>query len=375
MTDECASASGAASTCVDLYIPEAMNYAVQSIVTNKYLIDCAVGDSGARMLAGDLHDGSYGPHEPLPFLSRILPFSHTCKRTDNGTPDFLNASVPTANTLGCSWRWRGKSLSPAERQKCLSRTTDFQSMVDRHGDIACYGWVKPLGIFLPSEGKNRVDFLREEGVATIPAKVFEMTYADPGRLAIYRIKLFGFETTWAVLDGRWVEQVSHPTWTIPLMRAYGVEISDKWPDAFPHPDQVQHAFFQRPGVTSPLGNPDAVDASMVDLDTLASINDFESARIKSTLLHLKDTQINHRLLAASFLVAIASLILVGTLPETLLDLRLVFAGVGGAAVIISIAPFTLPLVIARRRALTNCRPFARPDAPKSASVKSSLHLG
>ncbi|RMO08904.1 hypothetical protein ALQ48_200013 [Pseudomonas coronafaciens pv. zizaniae] len=45
---------------------------------------------------------------------------------------------------------------------------------------------------------------------------------EPARITIYRIQVSAFSATWAVLDGRWVENIPNPSWTLPLMKAYGV---------------------------------------------------------------------------------------------------------------------------------------------------------
>lgn len=360
---------------LDTGVTDDLNCAVQAIVRNKYLIDCAVGDHGASMLARDLHDGGYGPHEPMPFLCHILPFYRACERVDDGTPTFECALVPTRNTLGCSWRWRRKSLSGDEIESCRDKLTDFAAMSNGEVDDATYAWVKPLGIFAPSEGKNRVDFFREEGIEAIPARVFEWTYPEASRVKIYDVKKGGFSGVWAVLDDRWVEPVPNPSWTLPLMRAYGAKTAERWPANFPEPEQVQLAFFQNPGTTSPLGNPDFGDVPVADLHTIAAIQEFESQPVRITTFELRDVKIDHRVWAFSLAAALIACVLLGALPPQWSDAR-VIAGIAlGSALAVGVMPYTVPFLTTKRGALAKGSFLPRSQAPKAAHQTTRRSLG
>jgi len=355
-------------------VSDALDRVVQTIVHNKYLIDCAVADHGASMLARDLHDGAYGPHEPFPFLCHILPFYRTCERPDDGSPAYEYGLVPTANTIGCSWRWRHKSLSAGEVESCRERLTDFAAMVRGKVDPATYAWVKPLGIFVPGEGKNRVDFLREEGIVAIPAKVYERTYPEPSRIVVYEIRKSAFSATWAVLDGRWVENVPNPSWTLPLMEAYGVNTGESWPSNFPEPELVQLALFQRKGATSPLGNPDFGNVPVVDLETIWAIEAFETEPVQATIFDMRDAKIDHRLWKVAAVVALGAGALLSLLPDTWNDARIIAGMAFGAAITAFVLPYAVPFVVTKRNALAKDAflPLSRAPKEKHRAVRHNL---
>ncbi len=367
-------ALAASAGTFELGISEKLTQTVHSIVHSKYLMDCAVKDHGATMLAPNLFDSGYWPLEPMSFLAQILPFRLTCERTDDGSPDYQYALVPTANTLGCSWRWRGKHLDPVTAEQMLKQLTDFDALTREEIDKAIYCWIKPLGIFAPSEGKNRVDFLRERGVTSIPAKIFEWTYPQPERIVLYTVKEGAFEATWAVLDDRWVETVEYPSWTIPLLAAYGVKLK-VWSDAFPRPEYIQRAFFQRPGVTSPLGHPDWDKAAVVDLDTINAIHSFQEEAVITTVFELKETKIDHRVWQFGIAVALTAGIALAALPESWVEIRIIAGMAFGAAIMGSVMPYMTPFVKTRRKALRKNSFFPRDKAPKEPHQKIWRHFG
>lgn len=372
MLEQSVAGGTGSNATVDLGISDSLNRAAQAVVFNKYLIDRAAADHGASMLVRDLHD--YTPHHPLTFLCHILPFYRTCDRIDDGSPVFTCMEVPTANTLGCSWRWRGRDLSPKDREDCLA-LSDFQRMAEGRLDEAVYAWIKPLGIFAPSEGKNRVDFFREESRATIPAKVYERTYPDPSRLAFYVVKKGGYESTWAVLDGRWVEEVPNPSWTLPLLQAYGVKKFDSWPRNFPDPELVQLARFERVGVTSPLGNPAFGEIPVVDLDTIAAIQAHRAETVPATLFDLSDVRIDHRIWIGAAIITLLGFVLLAAMPDAWNDAKILAGMITGGAMGAGLAPFLLPIFKARRSALSQHAFLPPSKAPKAAAGKTRRRLG
>jgi hypothetical protein len=100
-------------------------------------------------------------------------------------------------------------------------------------EYAAYTWVKPLGLFLAGEGKNRVSLFQRLGVEWIPACVSTEGYPSPERIVMYTIKEGTLAQCWAVLDGRWAENVACPAWILPVLRAYGVKVTSQWPREFP----------------------------------------------------------------------------------------------------------------------------------------------
>lgn len=260
---------------LDIAIPEALRNAAENLVCSKYVLDKVVGKNHAPCLQSELSRGHFfGPCEGPDFFRSVFPFVPMW----GGGSDFA-ALVPTSLTLGCSWRWRGEHLSERERQNYFDRFTDPppNSLSTHTG----YLWIRPLGLLLPCEGKNRVDFLREENVDWFPASVTESDYPDAARLVLYSVNVHGQEQCWAVLDGRWVERVAHPDWALPVLRAYGVLVEQKWPYSFPSVQDVA-AGFDRPD-----GLPNFLNHSVVDLDRVAKERASQNALVACTYMELR----------------------------------------------------------------------------------------
>lgn len=99
--------------------------------------------------------------------------------------------------------------------------------------------MRPLNLFVPGEGKNRVDFLRECNVPGIPAFVSPTEYPAAARLAVYDVKFGGRDEQWIVLDARWVQRAP-PLFhrALRVLHAYGVVPSVPWPRGYPAPRDV-----------------------------------------------------------------------------------------------------------------------------------------
>lgn len=356
---------------VDLGISDELNSVVRAIVRNKHILDAAVSDQGAAMLARDLHDGDYGPHEPMPFLHKILPFPHAIERS----PDYRPATVPTANAIGCSWNWRKKHLDEnqaATRREKLSNTV---ALLDGSLDTTAYCWIKPLGLIVPSEGKNRVDFFREEGIDSIPADINECTYPTPDRIAIYNVEHNGFKATWAVLDGRWVENVPNPSWTLPLMTAYGARTARAWPSDFPKAELVVRALFEPSGTTTPLGHPDFGDAVVVDLETIRARAAYQSEVMPCAGLQLNHTKIDPRLWLISGALSLVSLLAMGLSPDSWTDFQIAAGILFGASFSAGFFPTLAPIFRTQRRNLDHQLQLPLELAPKNDSSPRPRYLG
>lgn len=329
---------------IDLAISERLSRAVQDLAHNKYVMDLDVHQHSAGILAGDLHDGAYGPAEPLPFLARILPFMWAATPSDGRE----YALVPTANTLGCSWRWRRRSLDDERAQRLVLQLTDSRALESHSLDRASYALVRPLGIFAPNEGKNRVDFLREEGIEQIPAEVFYIDYPSADRMKLYRVEAGVFAETWAVLDGRWVERVAHPHWAIPVLNAYGVALEQEWPARFAPIGDVLGAFLGRRGSTQALGHPEHRNAPVVDLETLRVRSEYQAERVACPVIKLQHAKVHPR-----FWLSVGAGLFVSTLatmwlPAGWIEARLV-AGMALGAAAGALVAVVAPVLRVRRR--------------------------
>lgn len=327
---------------LELNVPVRVAEAARALVRNKFLADKAVAELGASMLAGDLHDGGYGPAQPWDFMHRVVPFMCQTQALGQG----FQALVPTQNTLGCSWKWRARSLDE-EVAKRLERTlADGDAYFKGAVNEASYFWVEPLGLLAPIEGKNRVDFMREKGVEFFPAQVTPKSYPEPQRLKLYRVTRNGYEQLWAVLDGRWLQRVDHPSWTVPMLEAYGVETC-RWPREFPTESAVHLTLFQLPWESAPLCRPDAMDEGIIDLQAVAAKLDLDDEAVVASVLDLDGVKIDPRVWIASVAGAVVSVTTLGLMPDGWTDARLVAAMLFGGSIVLGVFPMLRPLVVKR----------------------------
>ena len=206
---------------IDPMISKDQLLAINRLVLAKYYLDLQnfhFYDSWAiEDLAGRL--------SPFEFAEKVFPF------IDQYEPcgAEFSALVPVAQTLGFGCKWR--SIKGDERERRKQFITDpKRASLDSDVHRAEYGWIKPLGLIIPFEGKNRVDFLREEGVDFIPAVVTPCDYPDAIRIQIYKINVKGVSQCWAVLDGEKLQANNHPSLAVPVLKALGVEILEEWPN-------------------------------------------------------------------------------------------------------------------------------------------------
>ncbi len=201
--------------------------AVQQLVRAKYYLDSMIDAGYGNFMAEGLGGGVSGSLFPSSFVREIFPFID--RFVPCGTD--ISALVQTSQTLGFGCKWRninGEERDARERFVTHPKRASAIRDIDR----AEYMWMKPLGLILPHEGKNRADFLREEGVEYIPARVTPYDYPIASRIQIYNIKVKGLNQCWAVLDGDLLQVIKHPSWALPVLKAYGAEVLEEWPSNF-----------------------------------------------------------------------------------------------------------------------------------------------
>ena len=177
--------------------------------------------------------------DPHSFAAQVIPFywyARSKQSSDSFTPRYL-ALVPTSIVVGESWRWSPAHLNDREQEKVIEKTFNaFSSSSPERVDSECaqYTHIRPLGIVLAHEGKNRVALFKERQLTHIPAMVWDEGYLAPERLRIFELA----GTCLAVLDGRLVERVVALHLVRELMEAYGVEVERRWPEDFAELKQV-----------------------------------------------------------------------------------------------------------------------------------------
>jgi hypothetical protein len=320
---------------VDDGIGETLRGEIRTLVDAKYLVDALAHERAGRRLTGAFHDGSRGPRDGSEIFRDILPFAGIERDGEQ-----FSALVPSAQTIGASWRWRTESVKEHEREDLLAFLQSPERAMPRARERAEYFWIKPLGLFLAHEGKNRVGFLRDMNVDWIPAQVFPCGYIAPERLMLYEVGPRERTFWWAVRDGTWLEPVVHPTWTLPVLRAYGVRETSDWPGAFPSIELTTAALRKR----SP--DPALSTLSALDLTLVLDKDAFENEIISCSLFDIDEMQVQRNLGIGMVVCSIAAVVLIGAVPSTWDTLRIVagiVAGVGiGAMLALMLRILKLP---------------------------------
>lgn len=321
---------------IDDGVTEALRNEIRALVDAKYLVDDLARSTAGRRLTTAFHDGGYGPRHGSELFRSVLPFSGL-----NCIGETFAAWVPTAQTIGASWKWRTPFVPERERDPLVTKLLDLACAVHRrdHADIM---WIQPLGLFLAHEGKNRIGFFRDMRVEWFPAQVTPYDYPARDRLAIYKVKIGDHATYWAVLDGEKLEPIHHPEWALPVLLAYGVPVSSEWPSHFPT-IAVMAAAIREHGIDQPTnGHVEPVDLQLIarrnrflDEEVVCSVFDFESAKVRSRFLAL---------MALLFVMAVAVL---AALPACWDNARIVTAMLAALPLGMGLA-LTFPLLKVRR---------------------------
>lgn len=312
---------------IDDGIGEALRAEIRTLVDSKYLVDGLARERAGQRLTGAFHDGARGPRHGAEIFRDILPFSDI--KCDG---EEFSALVPTAQTIGASWRWHTASVLENERADLLAFFQSPERATPRAGERAEYFWIKPLGLFLADEGKNRVGFLRDMKVDWIPARVFPCSYVARERLTVYKVGARERPSWWAVLDGTWLEPIQHPAWALPVLRAYGVRETSDWPSAFPSID-ITKTTLRECSTNGVSDRPFAINLQLV-LEKDAYRNEL----ISTSLLDIDAMPMPWRFVIAMMVCSIVAMVLIGAVPARWDDLRVVVGILAGVGIGAMIAP-------------------------------------
>jgi hypothetical protein len=334
---ECDEYVVAAPKRIDDGITDDLRLEIQTLVDAKYLVDELAHKAAGERLASAFHDGAYGPRHGVELFRTVLPFSQL---------DFLggefSAFVPTAQTIGASWKWTTRSVPEDERQSLLAKLQDPEQARRGGSDRAEYTWIKPLGLFLAHEGKNRVGFFRDMKAEWIPAVVSPCDYPAPDRLVIYETRRADRAVFWAVLDDSLLEPIHYPEWTMPVLRAYGVQEFQSWPGRFPSLYATAHAIH--------TSTADSLTSRVppLDLRQILAEEKFQAEEISCSLMEIETVKVSWRFRVSMALVCVASVLVVGALPSDLQTVRILFGMFAGTAFGAMVSA-VLPILRAARR--------------------------
>jgi len=213
--------------------------AAASLVATKDEIDQLGRSFAGTTIVGQLFPdwqgySSIGPHC---FATQVLPFFRHVRVITRTSGVRRKAMVPTAQVIGENWRWWPHNLDEAQQLRVIEKTTAaFESSTPDRAESECpqYTHIKPLGIILAHEGKNRVALFKERAISHIPALVSEVDYPASDRIRIFELD----GACLAVLDGQYVERVKALNLVRRLMESYGIEVEKRWPAEFAALEQV-----------------------------------------------------------------------------------------------------------------------------------------
>ncbi|RTL34679.1 MAG: hypothetical protein EKK53_25540 [Burkholderiales bacterium] len=188
-------------------------------------------------------DGSIGGDYACPpsvTMATVLPFFDF---GDIEETPARPAMVPVKHLVGSSWRWHEGSL-PNDRISVQATIDLFTSerCAKAGGLGAQVAMVAPIGMFyVAGEGKNRVAFLARQGVEFMPCTLHERSYPAADRLRIVTVREGPMRCWLCVLDDEFVVTIPYPEFTLPILRAYGVQETG-WLDSYPMQATVMSSF-------------------------------------------------------------------------------------------------------------------------------------
>lgn len=302
----------------------ALEFAVAQMVRSKHACDAlTTHDKRLATIAGygmDLWPDGYRTEEGVSFYLRAFPFAQMdC--AERGVP----ALAPTQRTIGDAHRGYDDTLSPEELKTRLAFLQSPDRAVRGRKECATYTWIRPLGLFLAGEGKNRVSLFQRLGIDWIPACVSAQDYPSSERIVLYMIEDQGLTQCWAVLDARWAEYLANPMWALPVLRAYGVKVEQRWPCGFPPLAAVRRAHGE-------LSEERSRTTRRVDLEIVSARENWENDQEQVSPLFLIPLERFWKGLAVCGLAAAAAVLLLGVAPAQCSSARLVGAGLLGAVV-------------------------------------------
>lgn len=198
---------------------------VRYTVAARREADDPLSSPAVRMLAMSIGNGDdhHQTPDPYGFARTLLPFWHWT----NPSQGPRQALIPLDQTVGHSWRWHPRHAEEIATGRDVAAFRAFLLHPDRSAgqasSRAIAGWIRPLGLFVMHEGKNRVAFLASEGESWMPAQVTEFTYPAAAELTIYAVEECGQSVFVCVRKERYAVILTNPAWTLPILDAYGVK--------------------------------------------------------------------------------------------------------------------------------------------------------
>lgn len=308
----------------------ALREAVARLVERKYQLDeWATCPSMFWALPSRFLSFRSGEIDSFAFFHAVMPFGYL----DIEEAEFA-AYVPTEFVLGRSSRWNPSSVPHNQREELVAHLTHADRASMDRGDTAEYVWIRPLGLWIAYEGKNRVRFLSEMGVSHIPSCISVRDYPAPERIARYAVSVGEREEMWAVLDSRFVQRQHAYALAEEILDAYGVPQPAKWPSSFPAVEKLLKVFErEQQGKLK--------KAMRVDMNPLMERAELDRSVLNCSFGELKDVALNPGPWVVMGVACTASLLIFGwaTHPLAKVACAIVFGACVGMTSLLALPVF------------------------------------
>jgi hypothetical protein len=265
----------------------------------------------------------------------------------------VSALIPVAQTLGMNCAWSPRNVPASDRERLIAHLTDPKRALPDDFDRSETTLIRPFGIFMAHEGKNRVSFLDQAGLRFMPSLVTAVDYPSADRLRLFEVADGCEPRVLCSLDNEHLVPLQSPSWSIPLLAAYGVS-NEKWPDEYPELDAVLDAIRTRA--------PDHLDqlhpVALTDLKEQLAVEATEPT--PEVLVGHKHIRIHPRPLLLPFAATLALLLTASVWPKDWGVESNIAAFCFGVITCISVCA-TLPIVAVREDIH---RMLLRPKRPK-----------
>lgn len=287
-------------THVILDCPPELKSVVRQVVSCKDTLDDLCRTESGRWLVRrtcpQLLNLAQSALPPQGFVHAVFPF---IEFSSEERPGLIDLQI----LIGEPWKWRtcratGRTADELEAyllDPLRARMNDEQA--SRTTLIA------ELGIAFASEGKNRVRFLRDRGVRAMPSSIALASYPAAHRLRVIRLAADGRNSTFCVLDDRWVRPLLLPELTQMVLSVYGVATERSWPAGWPGIEAVMASIEERTRDGALLLQP--VDLHRLPIPATAGAPPAESSPTSLMATHSHRLRWNRILYAAAAVVSVA----------------------------------------------------------------------
>lgn len=203
---------------------------------------------------------------PSSYAIRIIPFLKW-----NEPQPKSPAFVPVEIALGSCIRGFPEHIKPEHIKQRIEKYRTNGRTGGGGTAPACGDYVPELSLYIAHEGKHRVAFMRQQGESRFLSNVYVRHYPAAHRIKMIRSSDFPDCPYFAVLDGRYLQLLSHDC-SIDLLESYGVGYAS-WRDLSAPTELFVHHAIQESGLLHRSPDNTSEEARTFDLQALAHEED------------------------------------------------------------------------------------------------------